>query len=226
MPMPRRVIAWIATSLLLVSGSAAALAQGQPRSADPAGVFDHYLLALTWMPSFCAMTGDGRGDARCTAGQRLGWQVHGLWPQHADGSWPEYCRSPHRNPSRQETGRQAGMFGASGAAWHQWNKHGTCTSLSPADYYALTRLAWEGLVLPEIFDAVTRDLVVAPAVIGAAVIEANPGLTDDMLLVTCRRDAVYELRLCLTRDLQPRPCAPQTRLRACALDAARLPALR
>ncbi len=220
----RALMALVLAVALAVPG--VAQNRGADHSSDRAGAFDHYLLAVTWMPSFCALTGDARGDDRCERGQRRGWQVHGLWPQHADGSWPEFCRAPHRNPSRRETARQVDLFGASGAAWHQWNKHGSCTGLSPSDYYALTRAALDGISLPGQFEAARRDRTLAPEALEAAVIAANPGLTPGMLLITCRRDAVYELRLCLTRDLAPRPCAPQTLLRACALDAARMPAPR
>lgn len=218
--LPLILMALAFTLMATGAGSAQQRTQHQP------GVFDHYLLALTWMPSFCAFTGDARADTRCAPGQRRGWQVHGLWPQHADGGWPEFCRAPHRNPSRQETARQADLFGTSGAAWHQWNKHGTCTGLNPTGYYALTRAAAEGLTMPDVFDAVSRDLRLAPQVIEDAFIEANPGMTADMLLVTCRSNAIYELRLCLTRDLTPRACAPQTLRRTCVLGSARLPALR
>lgn len=211
---------------MTIALQAAGGGSAQSRSADRAGAFDHYLLAITWMPSFCEIIGDARADMRCMPGQRQGWQVHGLWPQHADGAWPEFCRTSHRNPSRQETARQTDLFGASGAAWHQWNKHGSCTGLAPAEYYALTRQALAELAMPPVFDAIARGVRVAPEAIEAAIIEANPDLAADMMLVTCRGNAVYELRLCLTRDLAPRPCAPQTLLRACALNSARLPALR
>lgn len=191
-----------------------------------AGEFDHYLLALTWMPSFCALEGDGRDDPRCAPGRRAGWMLHGLWPQHPGGAWPEYCQTPHRPPSRMQTAAQAWLFGTSGAAWHQWNKHGRCTGLPAQDYFALSARAMEQLTLPPVFEAVERGLRIDPAVIEAAFLEANPTLAPDMMLTTCRGRMVYELRLCLSRDLAPRPCDAATFARECALDQAELPALR
>jgi ribonuclease T2 len=191
-----------------------------------AGEFDHYLLALTWMPSFCALEGDGRDDPRCAPGRRAGWMLHGLWPQHPGGAWPEYCQTPHRAPSRMQTAAQAWLFGTSGAAWHQWNKHGRCTGLPAQDYFALSARAMEQLTLPPVFEAVERGLRIDPAVIEAAFLEANPTLAPDMMLTTCRGRMVYELRLCLSRDLAPRPCDAATFARECALDQAELPALR
>lgn len=193
---------------------------------DRAGQFDHYLLALSWMPAFCMLEGDRRDDPRCAPGTGLGWTVHGLWPQHAGGGWPEYCPTSERAPSRRQTAAQTDLFGAAGSAWHQWNKHGRCTGLSAAGYYALTREALGRLALPDIFAAVRAPLSVAPEVIEAAFIEANPGLTPDMMITTCRNDALVELRLCLTRDLTPRPCDPALIRRACALSSVRLEAVR
>jgi len=214
------VLALMIATLVAALGAAPAAAQ------DRAGDFDHYLLALSWMPAFCAHQGDRRGDARCEPGTRLGWMVHGLWPQHQGGAWPEYCLTAHRDPSRRETAAEADLFGASGAAWHQWNKHGRCTGLSPRDYYALTRAALRGLTLPDVFAAIETPLIIAPEVIEAAFIEANPALAPEMMVTTCTHSAIVELRLCLTRDLAPRPCDEALFLRECALNAARLHPLR
>lgn len=191
-----------------------------------AGQFDHYLLALTWMPSFCALEGDGRDDPRCERGARAGWMLHGLWPQHQGGAWPEYCQTSARAPSRAQTAAMAWLFGTSGAAWHQWNKHGRCTGLDAAGYYALSAEAVESVTLPEVFGALDRDLRIDPEVIEAAFREANPQLTPNMMLVTCRGRMVYELRICLERDLSPRTCDAALFARECALSTAELPALR
>jgi len=191
-----------------------------------AGVFDHYLLALTWMPSFCEIEGARRDDPRCAAGARAGWMLHGLWPQHQGGGWPEYCQTTAPAPSRAQTAAMAWLFGTSGAAWHQWNKHGRCTGLDARGYYALSAEAMERLTLPDVFAALDRDLRLNPDVIEAAFIEANPDYTPDMMLVTCRERMVYELRLCMTRDLEPRRCDRALLSRACALPVAELPALR
>jgi ribonuclease T2 len=216
----RRPSALLAALWLILATLATAPATAQ----DRAGQFDHYILALTWMPAFCAFDGDERGDPRCAAGRRAGWMVHGLWPQHQGGTWPEYCQTAQRNPSRTETTAQADLFGTSGAAWHQWNKHGRCTGLSAAGYYALTRQAMAGLSLPALFARVDRPLRVAPDVIEAAFIEANPELDPAMLVTTCRRDTLVELRLCLSRDLEPRACDDE--VRSCRLRAADLLPLR
>lgn len=200
------------------------LALPPPAAAEDAS-FDHYILALTWMPSFCALAGDARDDRRCAAGSGQGWRVHGLWPQQAGGRWPEYCPTPHRPPSRRETAAQAALFGAPGAARHQWNKHGSCTGLSAADYFALTRAAAEALALPPL-PGHEAAVTLPPDAVEAAFVAANPGLGEDMLITTCREGMLVELRLCLTRALAPRRCDPEFLARACRLEAVALPAPR
>lgn len=203
------------------------LAVGPLSAQSRAGTFDFYLLALSWTPAWCAGDGDARRDPRCAPGSGLGWGVHGLWPQNADGSWPEYCTSARRDPSRAETAAQAAMFGTAGAAWHQWNKHGRCSGLSADEYYRLTRAALEGVAFPAVFGGVNRPLRVDPAVIEAAFAEANPGLTPARMVTTCPNGRLVEIRLCLTReDLQPMDCPTALTRRECRLPGADLLPLR
>lgn len=210
----------IAILLGFASFTQAALAQNR------AGEFDHYLLALSWIPAYCADDGDERRDPRCDDGSAIGWAVHGLWPQHAGGDWPEYCATTERAPSRRETSAESDLFGTSGSAWHQWNKHGRCTGLSSRNYYRLVQEAVDRVTLPAVFGGITRELRIDPDVVEAAFIEANPGLTQDMMVTTCPQGELVELRICLTRGLDPRPCDAATIRRECRLDAATLLPLR
>lgn len=195
------VLKAFAAAFALATGLSAP-AQAQNR----AGEFDHYVLALSWIPAYCAQDGDARQDERCESGARVGWRVHGLWPQHAGGDWPEYCNTNHRNPSRQDTAAEADIFGSGGSAWHQWNKHGRCTGLSAQQYYALTREAFARFDLPEVFEQIDRRLSIAPQVVEDAFIDANPELNADMMTTSCRSNALTEVRICLTSDLEPRAC--------------------
>jgi len=82
-------------------------------------------------------------DTNPPVGPTDSWTIHGLWPDHCDGTWSEYC-----DPSRQYTDL-SGLLADQGASdtleymqtywvpmdgtlehfWeHEWNKHGTCFS--------------------------------------------------------------------------------------------------
>lgn len=189
-------------ALALFSGLAAGRADA---GADRPGEFDYYVLALSWSPNWCAREGDARDADQCDPRHDHGFTLHGLWPQHEEG-WPAFCRTAHRPPRRSETAAMADIMGSAGLAWHQWRKHGSCTGLSPQDYFRLSRLAWERIRRPEILRKVTREMRLSPKVIEQAFLEANPGLTPEGVTVTCRAGRIAEVRICLTRTLEPRAC--------------------
>ncbi len=170
---------------------------------EAAGVFDYYVLSLSWSPTYCALEGDARGNPQCD--RPLGWVLHGLWPQYEAG-WPSYCRGVESNPSRADTAAMADIMGSSGSAWHQWKKHGRCSGLSADDYYALSRLAYDRVVRPALLRKLTDPVKLPASVIEEAFLQANPDLVADMITITCKRDRIQEARICLTRDLEPRLC--------------------
>ncbi len=186
--------------------------------ADQAGDFDLYVLALSWSPTWCAIEGDERGAAQCEAGAGYGLTLHGLWPQYETG-WPSYCRTSARGPSDLMTARMIDIMGSSGLAWHQWRKHGVCSGLSAEAYFALSRSAYEAVTVPAVLTQLDRPVRLPAQVVEEALREANPDLTDRGVVTTCRDGRVAELRICLTRDLQPRDC-PADMGRDCSLREA------
>lgn len=174
-------------------------------TADVAGQFDYYVLSLSWSPNWCALEGDARGSDQCDARHDHGWIMHGLWPQFERG-YPEYCQTAKRPPSRRMTADMADIMGTSGLAWHQWNKHGTCTGLDAPEYYALSRDAYAKINRPEILRRLTKPVRIAPHVIEQAFLQANSGLTKDGITITCRSGHIQEARICLTKELVPRAC--------------------
>jgi ribonuclease T2 len=197
---------------LLLAAALPAMAQ---REGAPAGDFDHYLLALSWVPGWCAAEDVAPDrDARCADGSGAGWGLHGLWPQDVAG-WPEFCSTPARDPSRRETAAMADLMGSGGQAWYQWRKHGRCSGLDPADYFALARLAFSAVALPDPAALAAGDRL-RPDRLIAALRAANPTLAADGIAVTCRAGGLVEVRLCLTRGLEPRACGAEVLERACA----------
>lgn len=201
--------------IVLLLSATAARAEG-----ERAGGFDYWVLALSWSPTWCALEGEARGAAQCDPARANGWVLHGLWPQYETG-WPSFCPSGFAPPSRSETAAQADLFGAGGAAWYQWRKHGSCSGLSPQDYYRLARHAYEQVIRPEVFRKLDRPVRLPARVVEEAFLAANPGWAPDMLTITCRADHIQEARLCLTRDMQPRTCGADT-VRDCAAERALL----
>ena len=204
--------------LALLTVLAASAPAREIRGARP-GDFDGYILALSWSPTWCALEGRD-GAAQCDPAADIGFIVHGLWPQKGD-DWPAWCRTVRRDPTRRETAAMTDLMGSAGLAWYQWKKHGRCTGLDPADYFALVRNASGRIRRPAVLRRVTRPLEVAPRVIEEAFLAANPGLAPDMVTVTCEKGYIDEVRVCLDRDLRPAVC-PEAARRDCALPRARL----
>lgn len=175
-----------------------------------AGQFDYYVLALSWSPSWCSQTGRERGADQCDPGRRIGFTVHGLWPQYETG-WPQDCRTDERDPSRRESAAMADIMGSGGLAWYQWKKHGRCSGLSAHRYYETIRAAAGAIGVPEVFDSLDRDITLPPAVVEDAFIEVNPDMTRNAITVTCTRESLQEVRICLTKDLQLRDCGADIR---------------
>ena len=203
----RWLLAWLVAAL-------PALAEG-----EKPGEFDYWVLSLSWSPNWCASTGTARGSPQCDAGAGHGWILHGLWPQYHRG-YPSFCRTAARPPSRGDTAAMADIMGTSGLAWHQWKKHGTCSGLGSADYFALSREAYSRVTRPDIFRRIEREMRLPARVVEQAFLEANPGWTADMLTVTCKDGWIQEARLCLSRSLDPTPCGRDV-IRDCTLEDAR-----
>ena len=200
----RWVMLWLLTAL-------PALAEG-----EKAGEFDYYVLSLSWSPNWCQLEGNARQSEQCE--EDHGWILHGLWPQFHRG-YPSYCRTIERAPSRGMTADMADIMGTSGLAWHQWKKHGTCTGLNAADYYALSREAYGRITRPAVFRKLDQSVKLPARVVEQAFLKDNPQIEPDGLTVTCRDGHIQEARICLSRDLDPVPCG-QDVVRDCTLTDA------
>lgn len=183
--------------------------------------FDYYVLSLSWSASFCDIEGDAKRSEQCDADMDYKWILHGLWPQYHQG-WPDYCKTNERPPSRAMTQAMTDIMGTSGLAWHQWKKHGTCSSLSAADYFATSREAYGQIVQPTVLNRLDELVRVPASVIEEAFIKANPQFQRDMITITCKQGYIQEARVCLSKGLEPVPCGRDV-IRDCTLTNALFP---
>lgn len=202
----RWVVLWVFSAM-------AALADG-----EKPGEFDYYVLSLSWSPNWCAREGDARGSEQCDAQHDYGWILHGLWPQYHQG-WPAYCRTTTPPPTRRMTREMEDIQGSSGLAWHQWEKHGTCSGLGAVEYFDLSRQAYARINRPAVFRKLDQSVKLPALVVEEAFIKANSGLERDMITVTCSRGYIEEVRICLSRDLDPVPCGRDVVRDCTATDA-------
>ena len=186
----------------------AATAAGTP------GSFDFYVLALSWSPGFCATGGAEKARDQCDAGANLGFVVHGLWPQNTHG-FPGDCGPAERSPSRQALETTRGVYPDVGLARYEWRKHGTCTGLSPTDYFAEVKSARDAVAIPQAFQTPRDAQTWAPLDIARTFTAANRGLRTDEMAVTCRQGTLEEVRICFAKDLKSFVACPEVARASC-----------
>ena len=175
--------------------------------ADKAGDFDYYLLALSWSPSYCADDAkQGRDKLQCFSGRPFGFVIHGLWPQNEHG-YPDNCRTSHRKPSTKLVDQMLKYSPSRGLIHHEWKKHGTCTGLSPLDYFRKAVKTYKSLKRPEQLVGLDRPILMSVNEIRDAFLDANPDLPDKSVIVTCRRQKLREVRICFNKQGEPRNCS-------------------
>jgi len=192
---------------------------------DTPGVFDFYVLALSWSPSFCQTEAGRRSQTQCGFRQRSEFVIHGLWPQHERG-YPSNCSAVNRPIPRAAMEKAADLFPDERLARYEWNKHGTCSGKGPSEYFDDVAEARAKVVIPRLFERPNRDIETSPQEIERAFVDANRGLRVDMMSVQCKRGQVTEVRLCLSKDLRAfTPCVEVNRS-SCRSREVSLPAAR
>ena len=184
--------------------------QGQP------GVFDYYLLTLSWSPEFC----HGHPDKPECQSERHGFVVHGLWPQYAAAGYPENCSTAEGLAHPTE---MADIMPDSGLVAHEWSTHGTCSGLDAENYFRLLRQAFLSVKVPSRFAAPQENFSISPQQLKAAFVQANPNFSAANMTVSCGNNYLTAVSLCLTKDLKPTACQ---NVRDCRANVIRVPAVR
>jgi ribonuclease T2 len=176
--------------------------EGEARSGD----FAYYVLALSWAPDFCATTRGPKDPRECGKGRKVGFVVHGLWPQGEQGRGPVDC-GPARPVSRAIVERTIGYVPTEGLIQHEWRKHGTCSGLSVSDYFATLRKARDLVKIPDALTAPGSEMHMSPGEIEALFAAANPAFPRGAFRVSCKGGGLQEARICLNKDLTVRDCS-------------------
>ncbi len=187
------------------------------------GQFDFYVLALSWSPGYCEIS--GRSGRQCEAGSGLGFVVHGLWPQMERG-YPTFCEPSGRFVPTATLAEAKGLYPSDTLALHQWRKHGSCSGESPSGYFRAVQRARERVRIPDIFKALSDRSTVLPSEIERAFMGANPGLRADMVSISCGRRILEEVRICLDRDLKGFRQCPEVDRDGCRSGEIEVPAVR
>lgn len=228
--MLRRVTFAIAFIGLFVLSSAAApvFAQALDRRQNAPGEFDFYVLALSWSPSYCESSRERRPDrpadpVQCGA-RPFSFVVHGLWPQYEKG-FPSYCQVPAPRLNRGIVSTMLDIMPSPRLVFHEWDRHGTCSGLSPRAYFETVRKARSVVKIPDRYLDVATVLTVTPAEVRDAFLAANSGLGEGGVAVNCSSKYLSEVRICLSKEFGFRDC-PEITKRACRRDKLVMPPVR
>jgi ribonuclease T2 len=229
-------LAWLLAALLATGASAEppgwrqhsqyGARGGEPR--DAAGVFDYYVLSLSWSPSYCAGLSPWRSDPQCT--RRFAFVLHGLWPQFERG-WPQDCASPDRGyVPRPVADRMRDIMPSAALVFHAYRKHGTCTGLGVDGYFDLARQLFAKVKIPRRFeDLVAERTTIAPNELIDEFVASNPELTPQMVAVSCGGTGhrLREVRICFSKDGAFRACGKnENQRRLCAAERMYVPPVR
>jgi ribonuclease T2 len=215
-------------SVIFILAVTVGSAPAQDRRQNAPGKFDFYVLTLSWSPSFCeasAERGNNGAAQREQCGDRpFSFVVHGLWPQYERG-FPEFCQNPAPRLNRNIVSGMLDLMPSPRLIFHEWDRHGTCSGLSPGAFFETVRRARAAVKIPEAYLDVQTPLTVTPDEVREAFVNANPGLSQDGIAIACDQRRLSEVRICLSRDLKFHDCGSGVG-RACRRDRLTLPPVR
>ncbi|MBA1376949.1 MULTISPECIES: ribonuclease T2 family protein [Pseudomonas] len=195
----------------------------EPRDAgvEPvAGVFDYYVLSLSWSPTFCLTH---QNDSQCS-GKGYGFVLHGLWPQYARGGWPQSC-STEMPLTAAEREKGLTLFPTRKLLEHEWSKHGTCSGLGAMGYLDASDRALGAVKIPTPLQPFTSSHYFEADEIIRLFRQSNPGIEADGVAVICRGPQLSEVRVCMDKDLAFTACGKGVKTQ-CRAGEIRVPPVR
>jgi ribonuclease T2 len=200
----------------LPSPSPAAIAQPQtaavPQPIAPQN-FDYFLLNLSWSPEFCFSHATAPECA-----QHDTFVLHGLWPQNADGTYPQNCSAA---PGPASPSQYADIYPDPSLLQHEWETHGTCSGLSPDAFFTTARAAFHSVIIPPTLSHLTHQISLPPLQILNLFAASNPSLITSDLALSCGHNFLTAVEVCLDKQLHPTACGA---VRSCAARTVRIPA--
>lgn len=167
-----------------------------------------FQLAVSWSPQFCRTRAGREDQLQCGRGAAFDFILHGLWPEGEGRNWPQYCQPVQALPP--EIVRST--FCATPSVrlqQHEWAKHGSCITQSPAAYFKAATTLFNALKWPDM-NALSRS---QPDVgsLAAAIAAANRGMRPEMIRIVLSRGGwLEEVRICLNRSYRPAACPRDT----------------
>ncbi|BAZ43005.1 ribonuclease T2 [Calothrix sp. NIES-4101] len=171
------------------------------------GKFDFYVLAMSWSPDYCNKNGD-RDPGQCKEGRKLGFVLHGLWPQYQKG-YPANCTLEKLPEAVKQ--QFPNLFPSAKLYGHEWSKHGTCTGLTPVQYLGLSKQLKDAVVIPSAYNKPSKPFRATINNLKQEFTKVNQGLSSDSVAPYCSGSGRFlqEVFVCYTKDGKPGPCSAE-----------------
>ena len=181
------------------------------------GVFDYYVLTLSWSPEFCHSPAHA-DRPECQSGH-YGFVLHGLWPQYVEG-YPENCSNA---PGLANPAEMADLIPDAELVAHEWRTHGTCSGLDPESYFKHVREAFTSIKVPERFRGPRETFSISPEDVKSEFVRENPSFSAEGMTVSCGGNYLSAVSFCMSKDLKPASCR---NLRDCRAHVMRVAPMR
>ncbi len=180
---------------------------GSQRTQNVPGQFDYYALTLSWSPDYCATNGS-RDPQQCDGSKKLGFVLHGLWPQYTRG-YPQDCTTEAFDPQIQNL--FPNLYPSPKLYGHEWAKHGTCSGLTQTQYHQLAKNLKDRTRIPDRYLNPRQPFRVTLAGFKQDFVQANPGFTANTIAPTCSGSGRFfqEVQICYGKNGSPIGCSDE-----------------
>jgi ribonuclease T2 len=169
------------------------------------------MFVLSWSPNFCAGQGNSNpNDPQCGTGRSHGFVVHGLWPQYEQrrGNCPGPFDCSHApGADAALASEMLDIMPSPRLIAHEWTRHGTCSGMDAAGYFARIRELYQAFQIPPEYRRPATAIRVAPAEFEKKLLGANPGYAAGGVAIRCQGQFLSEVWICYDKNFKPRVCA-------------------
>ena len=203
--MKRVICSFLMLVLLVVPGAAKKRKTSGGKSKSK---FDYYLLSLSWAPNYCAGHPTDK-SSECKVGNHTTFVLHGLWPQANTGAPPMNCK-PASPVSSSIARHMLEYMPSRGLIQHEWEKHGTCSGLSAADYFKNVEQAFTSVKVPDDYKNLDQDKKFDVKQVEQSFAQANDA-PPEAFRISCHGQELVSVEACLTKDLKYQACSKTVR---------------